>query len=181
MFLTDQATRPGLQAGVRLTQTAATWTCRFTLCCLSFPVNHTVVITPAWFNPQNTPCTYSPASWSHFASSSSAPQALAGRIFWKGGPAALQDPETREPRVCGGDRGFASATYSLGLASQSISGGCGRPWGPFRSTRVSSIPGSFCRAWGSQALSHSESFPRGVFFQRLQSPTMSHSRAPHEA
>ena len=149
----------------------ATWTCRFTPCCLSFPVNHTVVITPAWFNPQNTPCTYSPASWSHFASSSSAHQALAGRIFWKGGPAALQDPETRESPECvvaTEDLPVPPTAWVLLLkASLEAVGDHG---GPSRSTRgvlysrvASAGPGA-----GQAPPATVNPFPRGVFFQRLR-------------
>lgn len=88
--------------------------------------------------------------------------------------------DQREPRVCGGDRGFASATYSLGLASQSISGGCGRPWGPFQKHQGCPLfQGSFCRAWGwPSSSSHSESLSKRSVFPEAQSPTMSHSRAP---
>ena len=121
--------------------------------------------------PTKSPCTYSPASWSHSASSSSAPWALAGRIFWKVGPAALQNPETRESPECviaTKDLPVPPTAWVLLLkASLEAVGDHGGTSRSTRSVLCSRV------AWAGPGAGRAppatvNPLPRGVFFQRLR-------------
>lgn len=133
---------------------------------------HTVVITPAWFNHLKHPLhILSSIVVSHLPSSST-PQALAGRIFGKVAQ-QLCRPESPECAVVTEDLPVPTAWVLF-----SISGGCGRPWGPSRDHQGCPLfrVAAEHRA-GPSSSSHSESLSKRSVF-RAQSPTMSHSRAP---
>ena len=139
-------------------------------CCLSVPVSHTLAVNTCTVQPTKRPLhilsSIVVSLCFFFCTSGFGRKNILER--WPSSFAGSRDQ--REPRVCGGDQGFASATYSLGLASQSISGGCGRPWEPFQ--KHQGCPYSRV-AWAGPGAGRAppgtvNPLPRGMFFQRLR-------------